>query len=182
MNADFSQNVLDEVNAAAVTVDDVKDLDGLTPAEIAAAADEAKSRGLAGKYVLALLNTTGQPYESQLKNRALRQRIYEASVNRGSQGGNEALIMMYDSNDKLIENNTFYDAGVGIYIKGILRKLHVIRSFIDKPLVRHIAVVEASHRERRRNAVDRVVVVVFFHFFVLVLVERVAPLKGTPQR
>ncbi len=61
LSTQFSQNVLDEVNAAAVTVDDVKELDGLTPAQIAAAADEAKSRGLEGKYVLTLLNTTGQP-------------------------------------------------------------------------------------------------------------------------
>ncbi len=83
----FSQNVLDEVNAAAVVVDDVKQLDGLTPAQIAAAADEAKSRGLEGKYVITLLNTTGQPPESQLTNRALRQRLHEASVERGSRGG-----------------------------------------------------------------------------------------------
>jgi peptidyl-dipeptidase Dcp len=48
LGSQFSQNVLDEVNAAALVVDDVKELDGLTPAQIAAAADEAKSRGLAG--------------------------------------------------------------------------------------------------------------------------------------
>jgi len=87
LSSQFSQNVLDEVNAAAVVVDNVKDLDGLTPAQITAAADEAKSRGLEGKYVLTLLNTTGQPLESQLKNRALRQRIHEASIARGSNGG-----------------------------------------------------------------------------------------------
>jgi peptidyl-dipeptidase Dcp len=87
LNAQFSQNVLDEVNAAAVVIEDVKELDGLTPAQIATAADEAKSRGLAGKYVLTLLNTTGQPYESQLTNRSVRQRLYEASINRGSHGG-----------------------------------------------------------------------------------------------
>lgn len=87
LGTQFSQNVLDEVNAAALVVDDVKDLDGLTPAQIAAAADEAKSRGLEGKYVLTLLNTTGQPLESQLKNRAVRQRLHEASIARGSKGG-----------------------------------------------------------------------------------------------
>ncbi len=83
----FTQAVLDEVNAAAVIVDDVKELDGLTPAQIAAAADAAKARGLTGKYVLALLNTTGQPLNTQLTNRALRQRVHEASVTRGSRGG-----------------------------------------------------------------------------------------------
>ncbi|HUG73408.1 MAG TPA: M3 family metallopeptidase [Steroidobacteraceae bacterium] len=83
----FTQNVLDEVNAAAVVVDDVKQLDGLTAAQVEAAAAEAKSRGLAGKYVLTLLNTTGQPLEPQLNSRPLRQRLHEASVSRGSRGG-----------------------------------------------------------------------------------------------
>ena len=87
LNSQFTQNVLDEVNAAAVVVSDVKELDGLTPAQVATAADEARSRHLDGKYVLTLLNTTGQPLESELTNRALRQRLHEASITRGSQGG-----------------------------------------------------------------------------------------------
>ena len=87
LSSRFTQNVLDEVNAAAVVVDDAKELDGLSPAQVAAAASEAASRKLPGKYVLTLLNTTGQPPESQLTNRALRQRLHEASIARGSKGG-----------------------------------------------------------------------------------------------
>jgi peptidyl-dipeptidase Dcp len=83
----FTQNVLDEVNAAAVVVDDVKQLDGFTPAQIEAAAQEAKARNLSGKYVITLLNTTGQPPESQLTFRPLRQRLHEASIRRGGNGG-----------------------------------------------------------------------------------------------
>jgi peptidyl-dipeptidase Dcp len=83
----FSDNVLKEVNASALVVDDAKELDGLTEAQIATAAELAKKRGLEGKYLLTLLNTTGQPPESQLTNRALRQRLHEASVTRGSRGG-----------------------------------------------------------------------------------------------
>ncbi|HTQ35985.1 MAG TPA: M3 family metallopeptidase [Steroidobacteraceae bacterium] len=91
----FSQNMLDEVNDSAVVVNEVRQLDGLTPAQIAAAAAEAKMRGLDGKYVLTLLNTTGQPEQSQLTYRPLRQRLYAASVARGSRGGkydNTALV------------------------------------------------------------------------------------------
>jgi len=83
----FSQNVLAEVNASALVVDDVKQLDGLTKPQIATAAGLAKARGLEGKYVITLLNTTGQPPQSQLTNRALRQRLHETSVVRGSRGG-----------------------------------------------------------------------------------------------
>ncbi|MBN6148824.1 M3 family metallopeptidase [Xanthomonas sp. AmX2] len=95
LGTQFSQNVLNEVNASAVVVDDVKQLDGLSEAQIAAAAEAAKARKLDGKYVIALLNTTGQPPLSQLKDRALRQKIYQASVTRGSRGGqydNTALV------------------------------------------------------------------------------------------
>ncbi|MFT3756003.1 MAG: M3 family metallopeptidase [Pseudoxanthomonas sp.] len=91
----FSQNVLAEVNAAYVVADDVKQLDGLSAEQIAAAAEAAKARKLDGKYVIALLNTTGQPVLSNLTDRDLRQKIFEASVARGSKGGeydNTALV------------------------------------------------------------------------------------------
>ncbi|BDU16312.1 M3 family metallopeptidase [Lysobacter auxotrophicus] len=82
----FSQNVLAEVNASAITVDTREELDGLSDEQIAAAAEAAKARNLPGKYVIALLNTTGQPPEAQLTNRALRERLHKASVARGSRG------------------------------------------------------------------------------------------------
>ena len=82
----FSQNVLNEVNDSAVVVDTVEELDGMSEAQIAAAADEAKTRGLEGKYVITLLNTTGQPPLPQINNRELRERVHKASVARGSRG------------------------------------------------------------------------------------------------
>ena len=83
----FSQNVLGEVNAAAVSVDTEEELTGLSNNEIAAAAEAAVARDLKGKYVIALLNTSGQPALSSLENRALRERIMAASQARGRQGG-----------------------------------------------------------------------------------------------
>jgi peptidyl-dipeptidase Dcp len=82
----FSQNVLAEVNASAIVVDTKEELDGLSDEQIAAAAEAAKARKLEGKYVIALLNTTGQPPESSLTNRALRERLHKASVARGARG------------------------------------------------------------------------------------------------
>ncbi|MDE2430501.1 MAG: M3 family metallopeptidase [Burkholderiales bacterium] len=83
----FSQNVLKETNASAVIVDDQAMLKGLSDAEIHSAAEAAKARGLAGKFLIPLMNTTGQPYEAVLENRALRQRLHEASTARGNHGG-----------------------------------------------------------------------------------------------
>ena len=82
----FSQNVLAEVNDSAVVVDTKEELAGLTDEQIGAAAAAAKAKGLDGKYVIALLNTTGQPPQAQLQNRALRERLHQASVVRGSRG------------------------------------------------------------------------------------------------
>ena len=57
LQTSFTQNVLDGVNAAAIVVDDREQLSGLSEGEVAAAAAAANSRGLDGKYVIALLNT-----------------------------------------------------------------------------------------------------------------------------
>ncbi len=86
LGTQFSQNVLAEVNDSAIIVDTREQLKGLSDEQIAAAAEAAKARGLEGKYVIALLNTTGQPAEAQLENRALRERLHKASVARGSRG------------------------------------------------------------------------------------------------
>lgn len=95
LGARFNLNVLNEVNSSYVVVEDVAELAGLSEGQIAATAEAAKARGLEGKYVIALLNTTGQPLLASLENRALRQKLYEASVNRGAKGGeydNTALV------------------------------------------------------------------------------------------
>jgi peptidyl-dipeptidase Dcp len=83
----FSQNVLNEVNASAVVVDNRAELAGLSDSEIEAAAKAAETREMEGKYVIALLNTSQQPPLTSLEDRALRQRIMEASLARGSHGG-----------------------------------------------------------------------------------------------
>lgn len=82
----FSQNVLAEVNDSAVLVDTKDELAGLTDEQIGAAAAAAKDKGHEGKYLIALLNTTGQPPLAQLENRALRERLHKASMARGSRG------------------------------------------------------------------------------------------------
>ena len=61
LQSDFSQRVLKEANASALIVNTRAELAGLSEAEITAAALEAKKRGLDGKFVLTLANTTIQP-------------------------------------------------------------------------------------------------------------------------
>jgi len=87
LNTTFTQNVLKEVNASAVVVERREDLAGLSANEIAAAEAAAKADKKDGKFVLRLLNTSGQPALASLEHRALRQRLQETSVNRNQHGG-----------------------------------------------------------------------------------------------
>lgn len=79
----FEENLLAISKERAVVVDTAKELDGMAADEIAAAAAAAKARGLEGKYLLQISNTTRVPVLTSLNNRALRQRVWEASANRG---------------------------------------------------------------------------------------------------
>lgn len=87
LGAAFSQNVLKEVAASALLVDTRAELAGLSEAQVAAAADAAKAAGQQGKFLLRLTNTTGQPLLAALEDRGLRRRLLEASLARGSRGG-----------------------------------------------------------------------------------------------
>jgi peptidyl-dipeptidase Dcp len=92
----FSQNVLKEAIASALVVDTRAELAGMTDKEIDAAAVEGKKRGLDGKFVLPVVNTTGQAALSELTNRAVRTRLLAASMARGSHGGpydNRAVVL-----------------------------------------------------------------------------------------
>ena len=87
LQTSFAQNVLKETNASAVVVDRREDLAGLTPAEITSAAAAAKAAGQEGKFALRLINTSGQPPLGSLENRAVRERLHQSSLARGSRGG-----------------------------------------------------------------------------------------------
>ena len=90
LGTEFSNKLLAGTKVGALVLDKQSDLDGLSADEIATAAEAAKQRKLAGKWVLPLRNTTQQPAQAELKNRAVRQRLFELSTMRTSRG---------DSND-----------------------------------------------------------------------------------
>ena len=90
----FKQNVLKATVDGAVVVEQLSELEGLTPVQIGAARAAAERRGLKGKWLIALQNTTNQPVLATLTDRALRERIYKASTGRGmaSSADNRAVI------------------------------------------------------------------------------------------
>jgi peptidyl-dipeptidase Dcp len=78
----FGNKLLIARKNGAVVFDNVKDLDGLSSDEIAAAKARATEAGQDGKYLIGLLNTTQQPLLQSLTNRATRERIFKASWTR----------------------------------------------------------------------------------------------------
>jgi len=83
----YSQNVLSEANDLAIIVDSEEEMQGIDDALKQAASEEAAERDIPGKYVIPLLNTSGQPVLASLQNRSIRKRIFETSLSRGSRGG-----------------------------------------------------------------------------------------------
>jgi len=82
----FGRHLLADANASAVHVDDPARLDGLSSGAISAAAAAAAARGLSG-HLLTLVLPTGQPALASLTDRALREELFRASVERGARGG-----------------------------------------------------------------------------------------------
>lgn len=87
LTTQFREHVLGDTDESAIVIDNKADLAGMSDGDIAAAAALAKEKKLDGKYVLALQNTTQQPALSSLQNRAVRERLYNASISRGRHGG-----------------------------------------------------------------------------------------------
>ncbi|MFA9217677.1 MAG: M3 family metallopeptidase [Sphingomonadaceae bacterium] len=83
----FTQNVLKETNGSALIVDSRAELAGMTDAAIDAAAAAAKDKGMDGKFLVAVVNTSGQPPLAVLTNRATREKLMALSLARGSHGG-----------------------------------------------------------------------------------------------
>lgn len=90
LSAKFTNQLLAAAKAGALVADDTAELAGLSTGQLQAAAQDANGRGLKGKWVLPLQNTTQQPALQSLTNRDTRHKLFEASWTRAEHG---------DSND-----------------------------------------------------------------------------------
>ncbi|MGH8191422.1 MAG: M3 family metallopeptidase [Rhodanobacteraceae bacterium] len=86
LSTQFANKLIAAAKAGALVVDNKADLAGLSPEQIDAAAAAAKARGLEGKWLIPLQNTTQQPDLAFLKNRNIRHELYEHSWNRAEKG------------------------------------------------------------------------------------------------
>ena len=96
LETQFSKNVLSDTNDLAVLVHTIEELDGLSENEIASAAAAAKDRGHEGKWLIGMVNFTGNPVLDSLTNRALRKKIMQESLlkaNRDNGNDNKPVLL-----------------------------------------------------------------------------------------
>lgn len=86
LNTEFGQNVLAEVKAYTLVVDNEADLAGLPDGIKAAAAEIAREKGQEGKWVFTLSNSSVMPFLQYADNRELRKQLWEAYKNRAGNG------------------------------------------------------------------------------------------------
>jgi peptidyl-dipeptidase Dcp len=85
----FEQNLFAGTKAAALVLDSADELAGLSPGAVAAAAENGRSLGHDGKYVLNLKNFSNQQELASLERREVRERLLAASLSRGLGGAND---------------------------------------------------------------------------------------------
>ncbi|TVR28278.1 MAG: M3 family peptidase [Balneolaceae bacterium] len=83
LTTQFQENLLEISRERAVVVDNPDLLDGLSSDRIAAAKEAAENRGHENKYLLSITNTTRQPVLTSLRNRDMREKVWNASAYRG---------------------------------------------------------------------------------------------------
>jgi peptidyl-dipeptidase Dcp len=86
LQTDFQNKLLAGTKAGAIASANKAEFAGLSDAELAAAAAAAKARNLDGEWLLTLQNTTQQPAQAELTNRATRERLFKASIDRTEHG------------------------------------------------------------------------------------------------
>ncbi len=86
LETDFQQKLVAAAKAGALVVDDKSALAGLSDAEITNAGNAAKERGLKGKFVIPLQNTTQQPLLTTLANRDTREKLFHNGWVRTEKG------------------------------------------------------------------------------------------------
>ena len=82
LEASFTNKLLAGTKAGALVVADKSKLAGMSDGTIAAAAQAAEGRGLKGKWVVSLQNTTQQPTLQSLTDRDVRKELFEDSWTR----------------------------------------------------------------------------------------------------
>ena len=79
----FGDNVLKETNNFKLVIENKSDLEGLPQNLIDVSAEDAKAKGLAGKWLFTLQNPSVMPFLQYSAKRELREKLQQAYIKRG---------------------------------------------------------------------------------------------------
>ncbi|WP_210454071.1 peptidyl-dipeptidase Dcp [Pantoea ananatis] len=82
LSTQFTNKLLAATKAGGLVVNDVQQLAGLSPSDLAVAQAAAAARGLENAWLLVLQNTTQQPALQSLEDRSTRQALFHAAMTR----------------------------------------------------------------------------------------------------
>lgn len=82
LSTQFTNKLLAATKAGGLVVNDVQQLAGLSPSDLAVAQAAAAARGLEKAWLLVLQNTTQQPALQSLEERPTRQALFHAAMTR----------------------------------------------------------------------------------------------------
>ena len=154
----FSKNVLADTNDLAVLVDSLEELDGLSENEIAAASTAAKERGHDGKWLIAMVNFTGNPVLDSLTNRGLREKIMRESLlkaNRPNANDNKPILLqtikLRAERAELFGKNTHAEHVIAVQTAQTPENVHAMLRKIAPAAVRN-AKAEAQDLQKSSGA------------------------------
>lgn len=125
----FGENMLKETNNFKLVIDKKEDLAGLPQGVIDAAAEQAKTDSMNGKWVFTLQKPSWLPFLQYSANRDLREKLYKAMYMRGN-------------NDNEFDNKPIIDEVVNLRLKR--SKLLGYNTFADYALEERMAKTPAN--------------------------------------
>ena len=160
LSTQFAKNVLTDTNDLAVLVESIKELDGLSENEIASAAAAAKDRGHEGKWLIAMVNFSGNPLLDSLTNRELRKKIMQKSLvkaNRGNESDNKSILLkmvrLRAERAKLFGSNTHAEHIISVQTAEHPDNVHAMLRKIAPAAVQN---ARAEAEELKKSAGDEI--------------------------
>lgn len=151
LQTQFNQTLQNANNSAKITVTDRSLLEGLSDAEIDALKNDK------GSYAISILNTTQQPLFSSLKNRNLRQQLFEASWNRTNGGEfdtNNIIVQLAKLRARKAELLGFKNYAEWSLVNTMVQNPATVRNFFDGMIsaVRKKGAEEENEIKKMMNA------------------------------
>jgi peptidyl-dipeptidase Dcp len=152
----FAKNLLADTNDLAVMVDDEKELEGLSPNQIAACKAAAEARGHADKWLIGMVNFSGHPLLGSLSNRTLREKIMKNSLRKGARAnGHDTRDILFRMVELRLERAKLF--GMKSHAEYVLSQQTAGSANNVHSILRKIAPAAASNAKKEGEDIQRLI-------------------------